>query len=76
LFCNAPANRKTRTIRRMACIHAFALVSLEHLQNTENKYGLPMNWNKALRSELVTDMAFWSNKFKLLKQACELAELR
>jgi hypothetical protein len=52
----------------MACIHAFALVSLEHLQNTENKYGLPLDWNNALRSELVTDMAFWNNKFMLLKK--------
>jgi hypothetical protein len=76
LSCTAPINRKVRTIRRMACIHAFAMVSLEHLQDTENKYGLPMDWNKALRSELVTDMAFWSNKFKLLKHACKLAELR
>jgi hypothetical protein len=60
----------------MACIHAFALVSLEHLQNTENKYGLPLDWNNALRSELVTDMAFWNNKFMLLKKACWLAKLR
>jgi hypothetical protein len=76
LQCDAPMSRKKRTIRRMACIHAFALVSLEHLQNTENKYGKPLDWSKALRSELVTDMAFWSNKFKLLRYACELAELR
>ena len=76
LSCDVAESKKLRTIRRMACIHAFALVSLEHLQNTENKYGLPMDWNKALRSELVTDLAFWSNKFKLLKYACSLAELR
>ena len=73
---NVSNYRKKRTIRRMACIHAFALVSLEHLQNTENKYGLPLDWNKALRNELVTDMAFWNNKFMLLKKACWLAKLR
>ncbi len=76
LDCPVSSSRKNRTIRRMACIHAFALVSLEHLQNTENKYGLPMDWSKPLRRELVTDMAFWSNKFKLPKYACTLAQLR
>lgn len=76
LSCNVDQSKKIRTIRRMACIHAFAMVSLEHLQNTENKYGTPMDWSKPLRRELVTDMAFWSNKFKLLKYACTLAELR
>jgi hypothetical protein len=76
LACDVAESRKLRTIRRMACIHAFGMVSLEHLQNTENKYGLPMDWSKPLRRELVTDMAFWSNKFKLLRYACSLAELR
>jgi hypothetical protein len=76
LACNAPNSKKKRTIRRMACIHAFALVSLEHLQNTQNKYGTPTDWGKPLRKELVTDMAFWSNKFKLPKYACWLAEVR
>ncbi len=76
LACNAPNSKKKRTIRRMACIHAFALVSLQHLQNTQNKYGIPTDWSKPLRSELVTDMAFWHNKFKLPKYACWLAELR
>ena len=74
--CNVDKSKQRKTIRRMACIHAFALVSLDHLQNTENKYGLPINWQKPLRRELVTDMAFWSNKFKLLYKACWLAELR
>lgn len=76
LSCNVSKQRKLKTIRRMACIHAFAMVSLEHLQNTENKYGTPMDWSKPLRRELVTDMAFWSNKFKLLRYACSLAEVR
>lgn len=76
LACNVSEKRKLRTIRRMACVHSFALVALEHLQNTENKYGTPMQWDKPLRKELVTDMAFWSNKIKLLKYACDLAELR
>jgi len=76
LNCHVEQNKKIRTIRRMACIHAFAMVSLEHLQNTESKYGSPTDWSKALRRELVTDMAFWSNKFKLLNYACWLAEVR
>jgi len=76
LKCNVSASNKLVTIRRMACIHAFALVAINHLQQTENKYGKPINWAKPLRKELVTDMAFWSNKFKLLQYACSLAELR
>lgn len=74
--CSIAKQKQKRTIRRMSCIHAFAMVSLDHLQNTENKYGLPLDWHKPLRKELVTDMAFWSNKFKLLKHACWLAEVR
>lgn len=74
--CSISKQKQTRTIRRMACIHAFALVSLDHLQNTESKYGIPLDWQKPLRRELVTDMAFWNNKFKLLKHACWLAEVR
>ena len=76
LQTNAPKPLQIKTIRRMACIHAFGLVSLEHLQNTENKYGIPMNWDLPLRKELVTDMAFWSNKFRLLHYACTMAEWR
>ncbi len=76
LNCSVSKQRKLRAIRRMACIHAFAMVSLEHLQNTEDKYSTPMDWSKPLRRELVTDMSFWSNKFKLLNYACTLAELR
>lgn len=76
MHTNAPKPLQIKTIRRMACIHAFGLVSLEHLQNTENKYGIPMNWDLPLRKELVTDMAFWSNKFRLLHYACTMAEWR
>lgn len=76
LNCNVDNDTKIFTIRRMACVHAFALVALDHLQNTEKKYGKPLNWDKPIRKELVTDMAFWSNKFALLKHTCQLAELR
>lgn len=68
--------KSLKTIRRMSCIHAFALVALEHLQHTENKYGTPLNWQLPLRKELVTDMAFWRNKFKLLPAAVYLGKLR
>lgn len=76
LQCNVDDDSKKFTIRRMACVHAFAMVALDHLQNTENKYGKPMNWDKPIRKELVTDMAFWSNKFSLINHICKLAELR
>ena len=76
LQTNATKTLQTKTIRQMACIHAFGLVSLHHLQKTEKKYGIPINWELPLRNELVTDMAFWSNKFKLLQYACALAKWR
>ncbi len=73
LICDAPESFRIKTIRRMAGIHAFGLVSLEHLQKAESRYG---NLAKATRKDLVTDMAFWSNKIKLLKYASWLAKLR
>lgn len=76
LSCNVPYKLRLKSIRRTATIHSFALVSLSHLQETEDKYGKPLNWKQPLRKELVTDMAFWKNKFKLLKFACWLPELR
>jgi len=76
LACDAPRNRCINTIRRMACIHAFALIAIDHLQNTENKYGVPMDWQQPLRKELVTDMAFFSNKIKIPRYACWLAKIR
>jgi hypothetical protein len=76
LACNAPLNLRIKTIRRMAILHSFGLVSIDLLQATENKYGTPVNWQQVLRKELVTDMALWSNKLKTLQYANWLAKLR
>ncbi len=76
LDCDEPLSRKKRTIRRMACIHAFGLIAIDHLQKAENKYGLPMEWSKPLRNELVTDMDFFSNKIKFPAHTFHLAKLR
>jgi hypothetical protein len=56
---------KNYCINRMSCLHGFALVAFNHLQNTENKYGKPIPWKRALRKELVTDLEWWSHRFKL-----------
>ena len=33
----------------------------------ENKYGLPMDWKKPARKEMITDLALNKNRIKLLK---------
>jgi len=75
LQTNASIPNKTKTLQRLACIHSFALVALEHLENTNKKYGMPWDISKASRAELVTDMAFLKNKVKLVKQSIFLAKL-
>ncbi|TDH28882.1 class 1 isoprenoid biosynthesis enzyme [Segetibacter sp. 3557_3] len=70
------ARHKRACIQRMSCMHAFTLVAFDHLQNTERKYGVPVNWKKPSRKEMVTDMAFNRNRFKLLKYILQLSELR
>jgi len=76
LACNAPMKLRIKVIRRMATLHGFGLISIDHLQATENKYGIPVNWKEVARRDLITDMAFWSNRFKALQYANWLAELR
>ena len=66
---------KEKTIEHFACIHSFAMVALAHLQNTNLKYGNPWDLSKPSRSELVTDMAFWSNKIKLVQESIFLSKL-
>jgi len=73
LQCNAPKSFCIKTIRRMAGVHAFGLVSLKNLQKAEKKFG---DLSKAGRKDLVTDMAYWSNKFRLLYYASWLGKLR
>jgi len=71
---NALTN-KLHTIKRMSVLHGFTLTAIDHLQDTENKYGAPVDWHKAKRSEMVTDM--WKNKNRLrtLKHIKALAKL-
>ena len=59
----------------MACIHAFGLVALEHLEKIDKKYSNPVDWQNVKRSDLITDMDFWSNRLSIFKQAVFLAKL-
>ena len=61
--CDVPYKNKLRTIQRMSILHAFTLSALDHLQETENKYGAPVNWKTAHRKEMITDM--WKNKNRI-----------
>lgn len=61
--CDVPLKYKLRTIRRMSMLHAFTLTALDHLQETEYKYGAPVDWKTIPRNEMITDM--WKNKNRL-----------
>lgn len=65
MACNTSLKHKKFTIRRMSCMHGFTLVALDHLQQTENKYGLALDWTKPTRKEMVTDLALNKNRIKL-----------
>ena len=73
--CNVSTKNKLKTIRRMACIHAFGLVALEHLQKIDDKYPNPVAWHSVKRSDLITDMDFWSNRLGIFKHAVFLSKL-
>ncbi|WP_026463004.1 hypothetical protein [Adhaeribacter aquaticus] len=75
LDCQVPETYKKATINRMCILHGFTLTVLEHLQQTENKYGTPVNWKQIPRNEMVTDMALWRNRFKTLRNIKWLSEL-
>lgn len=60
MACDVPLKNKLKTIQRMSILHAFTLTALDHLQETENKYGAPVNWKTVPRKEMITDM--WKNK--------------
>ncbi|MFP5040622.1 class 1 isoprenoid biosynthesis enzyme [Parasediminibacterium sp. JCM 36343] len=75
MTCNAPTKFKKNTIRRMACIHAFGLVAIEHLQAIDKKYPKPIDWQQVDRSDLITDMSFWRNRLRTVKYAILLAKL-
>ena len=73
MACDAPRKNKLKTIRRMACVHAFGLTALEHLQAIDTKYPKPINWQKVKRSDLITDFAFVKNWLKTFKNAIQLS---
>lgn len=72
--CNTSEKNKKNTIWRMCILHAFTLTALDHLQKTEDKLGAPVDWKKASRQDMVTDMALNSNRFKTIKYMKWLAE--
>ena len=75
MACDAPLNNKLKTIRRMACVHAFGYTALEHLQAIEKKYPKPIDWQQVKRNDLITDFAYVSNWMKTFRNAIFLAKL-
>ncbi len=63
MACDVHKKNKLKTIQRMSILHAFTLTALDHLQETENKYGVPVDWKNIPRKEMMTDM--WKNKNRL-----------
>ncbi len=62
--CKTALEYKMKTIRRMSILHAFTLTALDQFQQTEAKYGLPIQWIAIPRKEMVVDMALNRNRFK------------
>ena len=75
MSCNAPLKYRHKTIRRMACIHAFGLVALQHLEAIDKKYPKPIDWKSVKRSDLITDMDLWQNRISIFKNAVYLSRL-
>ena len=73
--CDVPLRNRLKTIRRMACIHAFGLVALEHLEAIDTKYSKPVDWKNVKRSDLITDMDLWRNRIRIFKNAVYLSRL-
>ena len=73
--CYVPIKNKIRTIQRMSILHAFTLTALDHLQETENKYGAPVDWKSVPRNEMVTDMAKNKNRIKTVRYMKWLSKL-
>lgn len=75
MVCNVPQKNKLRTIRRMSILHAFTLTALDHLQQTEDKRGIPVDWKSVHRKEMVTDMAKNRNRIKTVRYMKYLSDL-
>ena len=73
--CDVPLKNKLRTIQRMSKLHAFTLTALDHLQETENKRAIPIDWKMVPRNEMVTDMAVNKNRLKTVRYMRELSNL-
>lgn len=72
--CQTSEQNKKNTIRRMSILHAFTLTALDHLQQTEDKTGAPVDWKKVSRRDMVTDMALNSNRIKTIRYMKWLAK--
>ena len=75
MSCDVPIKNKVRTIQRMSILHAFTLTALDHLQQTEDKRGTPVDWKSVPRKEMVTDMAKNSNRIKTVRYMKYLSDL-
>jgi hypothetical protein len=73
--CDETKKNKLQTIRRMGILHAFTLTALDNLQQTENKYGAPVDWKNIPRKEMITDMWKNRNRLKTVRYMKRLGEL-
>lgn len=73
--CNTTEKNKKNTIRRMSILHAFTLTALDQFQQTEDKYGRPIDWKAIPRKDMVIDMAKNSNRFKTIRYMKWLSEV-
>jgi hypothetical protein len=73
--CTVPLKNKLRTIQRMSILHAFTLTALDHLQQTEDKTGVPVDWKSVPRKDMVTDMAKNKNRTKTVRYMKWLGKL-
>jgi len=67
LACDAKPKHQLNTIRRMSILHAFTLTALDQFEETEKKYGRPIDWKALPRKDLVIDMALNRNRFKTVR---------
>jgi hypothetical protein len=72
--CNTSEKNKKNTIRRMCILHAFTLTALDQFQETEQKYGRPIDWKSIPRKDMVIDMAKNSNRWKTVNYMKWLAQ--
>ncbi len=72
--CNSSNQNKLNTIRRMSLLHGFTLTALDQLEETEKKYGAPVNWKNVPRKDAVIDMALNKNRYRTLKNIKWLAD--